>query len=198
MCSNKPKSNKNYTVSVSSLILHRTQSIPNTSRFSVVKILRLKAQTRSSWAPSCLWLHIVTLRPVYPDGHFSVSLSVSVPVSLSQLSPAEPVTERHGNYFSDSSPCPAANQHQNIETGPGCIQFRVWGIKLCVCVFMDVSLCVFSRIIDSWYQFQYKHLNCRQAVVFCQNCLKCNFYARKISRIKFLFSLIFFRGGKVF
>jgi len=45
----------------------------------------------------------------------SACLFASLPVSLSQLHPAEPVAVRHGSCCSDSSLSLTANQHHNIE-----------------------------------------------------------------------------------
>ncbi len=164
------------------------------------KILRLKAQTRSSWAPSCLWLRHVTLRPVYPDGHFSVCLSVCLSAWLSVclpvcMSACLSLTARLSSPGSTGAHwAPTANQHLNIKGGPGCKQFSVWGVKscVCVCVFMDVSLNGFSQgVTDSWYQFQCNFaLKTAVGCCFLPNLFKIYiFYARKTSRTECIFSL---------
>lgn len=83
-----------------------------------------------------VWLHQVTpRRPVFPDGHFSVS--ACFPHSSWSGMGAIPLTARWA---------PTANQHRNIKAGPHMHAVHsARGAKSCAWVFMGVGLSVFSQ-----------------------------------------------------
>lgn len=101
-------------------VQHSTDSHPQPLRCHLIRFWSCKrrhgAAEHHAACDSTMW-------PCGLSIQMATFLSASLPVCLSQLLSSMGVIPLTAHW------APTANQHQNIETSTGCIQFSVWGVK---------------------------------------------------------------------